>query len=311
MKQDDDKDALSLIITSLGNHMRNYHNQREIDSLLKIQDGVIENKTNYTRGFIAPYNNQVNLAHKMLPEEYVTNTIHKFQGRECNEIVFSTVLDKKEKYKNQINFVDNAELVNVAVSCAIDKFTLVTGNGVFEENNKYIAALIRYIKYYALKKDIYVSPVISAFDLLYVEHDKSLEKLSKRLNSNDSLYKSEQIAAVIIRDILSNDKYEDIVMHKQVYLKQLVSNSIDFTDRERQYIRNRSSCDFVLYYRIGKQPIAVIEVDGGYHDMPLQKERDILKNNILEKAGIKLLRVKTVEDIEEKASKFISELYNK
>lgn len=307
MKKDNGENPLSLIITALGNHMRNFRNEREIDSLLKVQDGCIQNEAGYTKGFIAPYNNQVHLANTKLPKDYVSATIHKFQGRECNEIVFSTVLDKKSMSRNQLDFVDNAELVNVAVSRAIDKFTLVTGNGVFEENNKYIASLIRYIKYYAPEKEIHDSPVISAFDLLYNEHDKSLEELAKRLNPNDSLYKSEQIAEVIIRDILSDERYKNIVMHKQIYLKQLVTVDDNFTDRERQYIKNRASCDFVFYYRVGKQPFAVIEVDGGYHETSIQKERDQLKNSILEKAEIRLLRVRTVEDVERKIAGFIAE----
>ncbi|MBB2389596.1 hypothetical protein HEM19_026030, partial [Escherichia coli] len=74
-------------------------------------------------------------------------------------------------------FVDNPELVNVAVSRARNKFTLVTGNDVFERHAGHIAALIRYIKYYADDGEIFESPVISAFDLLYSEYDKSLERL--------------------------------------------------------------------------------------------------------------------------------------
>lgn len=50
-------------------------------------------------GFIAPYNNQVDLVGKYLPEEFARVTIHKFQGRECKEIIFSTVLDKKKVAK--------------------------------------------------------------------------------------------------------------------------------------------------------------------------------------------------------------------
>lgn len=308
MKKDNGENPVSLILTALGNHMRNYKNEREIDSLLKVQDGNIQIEDGCTRGFIAPYNNQIYLAKSKLPDDYVANTIHKFQGRECDEIVFSTVLDKKVVSQRQLNFVDNAELVNVAVSRAVDKFTLVTGNGVFDENDQYIASLIRYIKYYAPEEEIYDSPVISAFDLLYDEHDKSLKELAKRLDPNDSLYKSEQIAAVIIRDILCHEKYKNIVMHKQVYLKQLVTVNENFTDREQQYIKNRASCDFVLYYRVGKQPFAVIEIDGGYHETPIQKERDQLKNNILEKAGLRILRVRTVEDVETKVGDFLAEL---
>ena len=313
MTEDKGENALSLIITSLGNHMRYLKNQREIESVLKTKDnyGFInsgESSEGYSIGFIAPYNNQINLAKSMMPETIVKNTIHKFQGRECDEIIFSTVLDKKVSSMKQLNFVDNAELINVAVSRAKSKFILVTGQDVFAKNNKHIAALIRYIEYYAEEEEIYKSPVISAFDLLYSEYDKSLERLAKKLNANDSRFKSEQIVAVILRDILKKKEFSVLIFHMQIYLKQLVSNDNNFSERERKYIENRASCDFVIYYRVGKKPLAVIEVDGGWHDKPEQMERDNLKNNILKKAGIPLLRVRTTDsDIRGKIEAFIKE----
>lgn len=70
---------------------------REIESLVEV--GWSDEKD---IGFIAPYNNQVNLAGKYLPEEFARATIHKFQGRECKEIIFSTVLDKKKAVKHRL-----------------------------------------------------------------------------------------------------------------------------------------------------------------------------------------------------------------
>ena len=211
MTKDQEEDSIQLIITAKGNHMRQYKNQREIDSILKVKEtmGFLDNNT----GFIAPYNNQVNLARLELPTEVVKDTIHKFQGRECDKIIFSTVLDKKSESRMQIDFVDNGPLINVAVSRAKKQFCLVTGKDVFKTNNKYIAALIRYIEYYSSKKeDIIDSPVISAFDLLYAEYDRSLEKLNKKLNKKDSRYKSEQIVSALVKDLLDDVKYDSLTV---------------------------------------------------------------------------------------------------
>lgn len=316
MKEDKGEEALVLISTSLGNHTRNTVNQREIESLLKANEEKefwIEKAKNNknTIGFIAPYRKQVDLAEQLLPVELVKNTVHKFQGRECNTIVFSTVLDKKISNQWKMDFVDNAELVNVAVSRAKDQFVLVTGQDVFKKRNKHIAALIRHIEYYSEEKSIINSPVISAFDLLYTEYDASLERVLSRLKISDSRFKSEQIVATLLRDILGMQEFHSLTFHKQIYLKQLVlSDNEVFDEREKQYIRNRASCDFVLYYRIGKKPLAVIEVDGGYHNLSKQMERDVIKNNILEKAKIPLLRLKTVDsEIREKIKSFIRGIY--
>ncbi len=311
MKNDMGENALSLIVTSMGNHTRNLSNLREIESYLKVNDEIFSVKGE--KGFIAPYNAQVDLACEKMPKETICSTIHKFQGRECDEIVFSTVLDKKKSSQQNIDFVDNPSLINVAVSRAINKFTLVTGNNVFLKNNKHLAALIRYIKYYANEDQTYDSPVISAFDLLYTEYDKSLEKLNSKLRMKDSKFKSEQIVAAILRDILKMEDFNFLTFHMQIYLKQLVSVSrIKLTSREIDYIHNNASCDFVIYYKIGKSPFTVIEVDGGYHNQSSQIERDQLKNSILEKAGIPLLRLPTISsEVREKIILHFINLLNK
>ncbi|EEB3144205.1 DNA2/NAM7 family helicase [Salmonella enterica subsp. enterica serovar Newport] len=299
--------SLSLVITAKGNHTRNFSNLRELESI----EGHYWDEES-RRGYIAPYNAQVNLAETVLPADFVKSTVHKFQGRECDEIVFSTVLDKKNssQLNRNITFVDDPHLVNVAVSRARNKFTLVTGDNVFERRSGHIAALIRYIKYYSDDGQIFESPVISAFDLLYSEYDKSLERLNSRLNSGDSRFKSEQIVARLLRDILSQERYRSIMFHSQIALNQLVSlERGGFSPRERSFMRNRASCDFVIYYKVGKTPLGVIEVDGSYHLESTQTERDGLKNSILKKCDIPLLRLRTIDsDIEGKLGVFLSGL---
>ncbi|MDR6502327.1 very-short-patch-repair endonuclease/RecA/RadA recombinase [Burkholderia ambifaria] len=310
MTQDAGENSLELLVTAKGNHTRNNANRRELDSLLETLkwDGESDWDSAHRKGFIAPYNAQVTLSRAHLPADFVKDTVHKFQGRECDEIVFSTVLDKKYRSQRSLGFVDDPHLVNVAVSRAKHKFTLVTGDDVFAANNGHIAALIRYIEYYAGEKQIHRAPVVSAFDLLYKEYDASLERLNARLRPSDSRYKSEQIVAQILREVLSGDAYRAMTFHSQIALIQLVSLSNGtLTSRERDFMRNRASCDFVLYFKVGKTPLGVIEVDGGSHSMAQQVERDALKDSILRKSEIPLLRLQTVEShIEEKVVAFLA-----
>lgn len=304
MTIDEGESSIQLITTSKGNHARKRTNLREIESLIEVG-----RSDEIDIGFIAPYNNQVNLAGAYLPEKYARATIHKFQGRECKEIIFSTVLDKKENNQNSINFVDDPHLVNVAVSRAINKFTLVTGDDVFTRNNRSLAALVRYIKYYAPDDHVHDSPVISAFDLLYNEYDRSLEKLNDRLNLKDSYFKSERIMAAVLKDILKKEEFMSLKFHMQIDLIQLVSvkNNL-FNERELEFMKQKASCDFVIYYKVGKNPMGVIEIDGSSHENRVQQERDVLKNAILQKTNIPLLRLKTVEgNIEKKTLSFLNE----
>lgn len=198
--------------------------------------------------------------------------------------------------------------MNVAVSRAKSRFTLVTGEDVFTGNNSHIAALVRYIEYYGQDEHVHKAPVVSAFDLLYQEYDQSLERLNARLRPADSQYKSEQIVAYLLRQALSDARYNGLVYHDQVLLHQVASSAgLELTAREKEFMANGASCDFVLYFEVGKRPFGVIEVDGGSHDEPEQAERDALKDKILEKSKLPILRLRTVESgIEERIERFIA-----
>lgn len=309
MTKDSGEKPLSMLVTAKGNHTRKTTNLRELDSLLATLEGEGDStwEGEDGRGFIAPFRAQATLSGTLLPADFVNDTVHKFQGRECEEIVFSTVLDKKSITPKLLTFVDDPRMVNVAVSRAKNRFTLVTGDEVFTANNGHIAALVRYIEYYAEDRQLHRAPVISAFDLLYTEYDQSLERLNKRLRREDSEYKSERIAAQILRETLDQEACRGLKFHSQIALNLVASAAnASLTPRELEFMANGASCDFVLYFKVGKTPLGVIEVDGGSHDTPQQAELDALKNSILSKSGISLLRLRTVESrIEERVSAFV------
>lgn len=312
MTKDDGEAPLHLVVTAKGNHTRQNTNKRELDSLLKLLDDEGEpiRLDGDGRGFIAPFRAQVNLSGTHLPEDFVKDTVHKFQGRECDEIVFSTVLDKKlhNQERKRLDFVDDPRMVNVAVSRAKHRFTLVTGDEVFTGNNGHIAALMRYVAYYARDEQVVRAPVVSAFDLLYREYDQSLARLNARLRPEDSRFKSEQIVAQVLREALSDASCQALTFHTQIALDQVASSTNPaLTARELAFMRNRASCDFVLYFKVGKTPLGVIEVDGGSHDRPEQAARDALKNSILAKSDLPILRLRTIESgIEERVAEFLA-----
>ncbi|TWC22098.1 MULTISPECIES: AAA domain-containing protein [unclassified Pseudomonas] len=311
MTKDNGEKPLSLLITAKGNHARRTTNLRELESLLATLDS--EGKSAWEgedgRGLIAPFRAQAALSGTLLPADFVNDTVHKFQGRECEEIVFSTVLDKKTTTQKFLAFVDDPRMVNVAVSRAKNRFTLVTGDDVFTANNGHIAALVRYIEYYAEERQVHRAPVISAFDLLYKEYDQSLERLNQRLRSEDSTYKSEQIVAQILRETLEPAACRGLRFRSQIPLIQVASIlNTSLTPREQAFMSNGASCDFVIYFKAGKTPLGVIEVDGGSHDTPEQAELDALKNSILGKCSLPLLRLRTVEShIEQRVSAFVTQ----
>jgi very-short-patch-repair endonuclease len=57
--------------------------------------------------------------------------------------------------------------------------------------------------------------------------------------------------------------------------------------------------DFLIFSRLTHQPILVVEVDGfAYHNNEKQRERDQVKNAVLGKYNVPILRLSTVGSVE-------------
>lgn len=118
--------------------------------------------------------------------------------------------------------------------------------------------------------------------------------MQKRKKVSD--YNSENLMYTLLEDLLSIDKYVslDIVCHFP--MNMLIRNMVLLNNKERQYVMNPGThIDFLLYNRINKKPVLVVEVDGyEYHkDGTIQNQRDTMKNRIMKLYGIPILRFKT------------------
>ena len=152
-------------MTVEGNHARDNYNQRQIDV---IQKEILPTlNTNEEIGIISPYRNHTEELQKLISQHNVeVDTVHKFQGREKDVIILSTVA-------NEVNdFIDNPNLINVAVSRAITKLYVVVANGFEDQVGTNIGDLIRYIKYNNF--EVIDSQIYSAFDLLYTNYSEKL-----------------------------------------------------------------------------------------------------------------------------------------
>lgn len=287
MTKDDGEDKhVFAIKTVKGNHSTNHVNIREIDVIKKeVLPNIDYNKEEI--GIIAPYNKQVDAINQSLGGEIEVATVHKFQGREKDVIIMSVVDD------NITDFADDPSLLNVAVSRAKKKFYLVvTGNEQIHKG--YITNLIDYIEYNS--GTVTESLIHSVYDLLYKQYDK--ERMSY-LQDKDrvSEYDSENITYALIEEILgSNQKYSSLDVLCHYPMNMLIRDFSPLNEEEAKYARNRlTHIDFLIYDRVSKKPALAIEVDGwSYHkEGTAQADRDKLKNSILPKYGLKLLRLST------------------
>lgn len=213
-------------------------------------------------------------------------TVHKFQGKEMECIIISTVDDEIS------DFTDDPYLINVAVSRAKKKLMLVvTGNKQSKERN--ITDLIDYIEYNNF--EVVESKIYSVFDYLYKQYTEA-RKAYLQKHKKISAYDSENLMYSLIEDILSDSKYSslDVVCHFP--LNMLIKNPEFLSEEECRYAMNPAThLDFLIYNRISKKPVLAIEVDGyEYHKKhTVQASRDLLKNRIMESYEIPLLRFMT------------------
>lgn len=298
--------AMRVHPTVRGNHMRQHRgggksNQRELDVVLQevlplAPSGVGPDDI----AFAAPYRQQIAKAETQLSDQIDTvDTVHRLQGRQKRMVVLTTVLSETWQGERGLRFVDDPRLINVAASRAIDTFVLVTN---FERlpKSRYVRDLIGYIEYQYPDDSIVPSSVVSVFDLLYRDYEAQLAPLAARLDVT-AKFRSEESIRVLIGDILTEPQYGHLGVNSQVFLKNLVPPDTVLTDGQAAFVRRTSSVDFVVYNVVTKLPLLVIEVDGfAWHENnPAQLRRDALKDSILERIRLPLLRLRTTESGEE------------
>ena len=288
-----EEDIICAIRTAKGNHSRSHMNQREIDV---IKEEVLPNLSYETDeiGVIAPYNKQVDAVKSALEEDIDVATVHKFQGREKDAIIMTTVDDVIT------SFSDDPNLLNVAVSRAKSQFYLVvSGNEQPKDCN--ISDLIAYIEYN--NGTVSTSKIHSIFDYLYEQYtDARIAYLKKHKKISE--YDSENLTFALLEDILKeniNMRHLNIICHLPLYM--LIQDYSLLNEEESKYAANiNTHIDFLIYNRVSKQPVLAIETDGyAFHKSGTsQSERDIKKNHILELYGIPLVRLSTIGSNEKK-----------
>lgn len=278
--------------TAPGHHARGPFNPREIETIrrevlpsLPCEQAEI--------GIISPYNEQVNALHRELGGGIDVATVHKFQGREKEAIILSTVDDQITA------FTDDPNLLNVAVSRAKRQFTLVTSSNE-QSDSRNIADLLAYIDYNGGK--ITESAIHSVFDLLYEPYAEARREFLKR-HRRISEFDSENLTYALLERVLETDpafRHLGVLCHQP--LRQLIRDWMLLNDEERRYASNGAThLDFLIYNRVSKRPVLAVETDGyRFHKQGTrQSERDRMKDRILDRYGLPLLRLSTTGTDEE------------
>lgn len=285
-KDQGEPDVLTLYQTVAGNHARGHLNQRQIDVIQQEVLPKLWHKNHQSVGIITPYRDQVSAIRRQLGESCVVDTVHKFQGREQDAIVLTSV-------DNVItDFVNDPHMLNVAVSRAVHSLTVITSKDPRNDQTNY-GDLTRYIQYNNF--EVIQSQVYSVFDLLYQGYAEQ-RRLYLQKHKRISGYDSENLIYAVLQEILSEEEFSTVGCAVHVSLATLVKDFGPLAEDEQKYARNPlTHIDFLLFRQMDKQPVLAIEVDGtNFHrDGSKQAERDEKKNQIMDKCGIFLLRLRT------------------
>lgn len=281
-----EREPLIVYKTTAGNHAREKTNQRQIDMII---NEIIPNEEleGIDLGIVTPYRNQTNALQQAFNGTQIkADTVDKFQGRENDVIILSTVDNEITK------FTDNPNRLNVAISRAIKQLILVV-NGNDTKNDSNITDLIRYIEYnnFSIKE----SKLRSVFDYLYKSYEQKRAEILQK-NGNKSDFDSENLMYLLISDTLKQDRFSkyDVALHFP--LRNVFSDFSLLTDEEQKYAQHRNThLDFLIYNKLGKNPVLAIEVDGyEFHKSGTeQAERDKKKDKILAKYGLEVIRFPT------------------
>lgn len=273
--------------TAEGNHSRDNINQRQIDVIQReILPCEIPEVCKDSIGIVTPYRRQTEILQKTFAAPIEADTVDKYQGREKDVIIISTVDNKIGE------FADNPNRLNVAVSRAVKKLIIVC-SAHDNEGNSNLADLINYINYNNL--EVRESKIYSVFDYLYGVYNEPRRKLLDK-KGRKSEFDSESLIYHLILDVLGFLELTEIGVALHIPLSMLIKNKDILSNEEQCYGSNPlTHVDFLLFNKVTKKPLLVIEVDGvAYHkEGSRQEERDTMKNSILEKYGMPLLRLRT------------------
>lgn len=286
-KNNNEHNVVTAIKTGEGNFEKNHFNQRQIDV---IKD---ELKSNYSQtellnlGIIAPYNNQVDMIKKQIPNIDVA-TVHKFQGREKDTIIISTVDDIIT------DFSDDSNMMNVAISRAKNKLVVVCSANSQPENSN-LQSLIKYIQYNNF--EIKQSKVNSIFDFLYTNMGNTKFNFLNK-SKKISKFNSENAMNNLLQKITRMQSFSKFGFVFELPLKEYMNKNFleSLSAPLREYALNDwTHVDFTVFNKVTKEIILGIEVDGyTYHKSGTkQSKRDKLKDEIFELLEIPLLRCST------------------
>ncbi|RGY97928.1 DEAD/DEAH box helicase [Clostridium sp. AM58-1XD] len=167
-------------------------------------------------------------------------TIHTFQGRGESEVWFSTVLNDTQEAKRHLAGNHNLfsrELINVAVSRAKDKFSMVADVEFFKQYDENVANLIEYIETYGERIP---DKTVCLFDYLYRQMP-----LYKAVGTIDNPF--EEALWKFLKSYLPKLEHFECSMKLPLAAVVTDGNYLAQNPDVKRYIENHAHLDYIIY----------------------------------------------------------------
>ncbi|MFP7471242.1 AAA domain-containing protein [Niallia taxi] len=293
---------------------KNYENKYEVEQIIHFIDKNFNDIKERSIGIITPlqkqkqyiikrikeiaYNNLENCEkqkfYKKLLEEDSIGTVHTFQGRERDIIFFSTVIGHgiNQGVVKWIN--NNANLINVAVTRAVQAFLLV-GDLKYLRNS---GGILKDLTIYAENKSSIQTKQLVEKSVYQVTNSIYKQK-DTNLNLKELLNKGEQKLYFLLANTIKK-KYPDLKVNFQMRVCDVLKIHRKKWSRDVFDFAMRSHFDFIIYRQETYEPVAAIEFDGWYHRNDKRTiANDAKKNALCEDADFTLIRIPSTEMLSE------------
>lgn len=238
---------------------------------------IIENNKYDDVSIITAFRNQATLINKKLNERGIENvnagTIHTIQGAEKNTIIFSTALSQKTGERTFNWIKNNQQLINVGISRSKRDFIMCGDYEVIKALDKGENSIILQLANY----------VRTNGDITTVELIPNL----KSNFSNDSKTESEMYETLL--------PFFKLKSKISIERNQKVCEVLKISPKDYKDYYHRSEFDFVIFKKNiwgNKQPLLIIELDGGEHiSCSKAVQNDRKKEIICNQVKLKVLRV--------------------
>ncbi|MBM7855426.1 superfamily I DNA and/or RNA helicase [Desulfohalotomaculum tongense] len=274
-----------------------HYNQYELDVCSRIVSYISKHKNGFGSNIaaITPFRKHSEKLGKQAGIK--SGTVHRFQGQECDCIIFSTVFDSVEKQGTLVNFIGSLpNMLNVALSRAKKQFILVGNLEEIANSNNELSKVYNIIRKKGKVFSLYSPEANSLSDedmellcsLLKDELKDSTDTIGKYLETNFP-------KGVVLSPENHNKLIKFVLCHfeKSLFISSpwITSDVVNTHFLKQLAIKANENLDIQIHF--------------GYNKLPNYKQGDLTDSLFLQK----LLKRDYPSPYRDKASKAILQLY--